>query len=49
MKARFNEEWDRFDSIEQYEEFCTAWIDQTMRCLNDEGSLFIFGTYHNAG
>ena len=20
-----------------------------MRCLNDEGSLFIFGTYHNAG
>jgi DNA modification methylase len=49
MKAPFNEEWDRFDSIEQYEEFCTAWIAQAMRCLNDEGSLFIFGTYHNAG
>jgi site-specific DNA-methyltransferase (adenine-specific) len=49
MKAPFNEEWDHFDSIEQYEEFCAAWIDQTMRCLNDEGSLFIFGTYHNSG
>jgi DNA modification methylase len=49
MKVPFNEEWDRFDSIEQYEEFCTAWITQAMRCLNDEGSLFIFGTYHNAG
>ena len=49
MKAPFNEEWDRFDSIEQYEEFCTTWIGQTMRCLNDEGSLFVFGTYHNAG
>ena len=49
MKARFNEAWDRFDSIEQYEAFCTVWIDHTMRCLNDEGSLFIFGTYHNAG
>lgn len=49
MKAPFNEEWDHFDSIEQYEEFCAAWIDQTMRCLNAQGSLFIFGTYHNSG
>ncbi len=49
MKPLFNEEWDRFDSIEQYEEFCTAWIDETMRCLNVEGSMFIFGSYHNSG
>ena len=49
MKARFNEAWDRFDSIERSEAFCTVWIDHTMRCLNDEGSLFIFGTYHNVG
>jgi hypothetical protein len=48
-KPLFNEEWDHFDSIEQYETFCTAWIDQTMRCLHDEGSLFIFGSYHNSG
>jgi site-specific DNA-methyltransferase (adenine-specific) len=49
MKPLFKEEWDRFDSIEQYEAFCTAWIDETLRCLNDEASLFVFGTYHNAG
>ena len=49
MKPLFNEEWDRFDGIEEYEEFCTAWIDETVRCLNDEGSLFIFGSYHNSG
>jgi len=49
MKAPFNEEWDQFDSIEQYEEFCAAWIEQALRCINAEGSLFIFGTYHNAG
>ena len=49
MKPLFKEEWDQFESIEEYESFCTAWIDETMRCLNDEGSLFIFGTYHNAG
>ena len=42
MKPLFNEEWDRFDGIEDYETFCTAWIDETMRCLNDEGSLFVF-------
>jgi len=45
----FREDWDQFESIEEYESFCTAWIDETMRCLNDEGSLFIFGTYHNTG
>jgi site-specific DNA-methyltransferase (adenine-specific) len=49
MKPSFNEEWDRFDSIEQYEAFCTAWLDEALRCLNDEGSLFIFGTFHNIG
>ena len=49
MKPLFNEEWDRFDSIEQYETLCSTWIDETMRCLNDEGSLFIFGSYHNSG
>jgi DNA modification methylase len=49
MKALFSEEWDRFDGIEHYEAFCTAWIDEAIRCLNNEGSLFVFGTYHNAG
>jgi site-specific DNA-methyltransferase (adenine-specific) len=49
MKPLFNELWDRFGSITEYESFCTAWIDETMRCLNDEGSLFIFEPYHNAG
>jgi DNA modification methylase len=48
-KPLFSEEWDRFGSIEEYEAFCTGWIDETMRCLNDEGSLFVFGTYHNIG
>jgi site-specific DNA-methyltransferase (adenine-specific) len=48
-KPLFNEEWDRFASMEDYESFCTAWIDEAIRCLDDEGSLFIFGTYHNIG
>jgi DNA modification methylase len=49
MKPTFNEAWDKFDSIEEYENFTTAWMDETMRCLNDGGSLFAFGTFHNIG
>ena len=47
MKPLFNEVWDRFDSIEQYEAFCIAWIDEALRCLDTEGSLI--GTFHNIG
>jgi DNA modification methylase len=49
MKPLFNEPWDRFDDIADYETFCSAWIDEAMRCLNVEGSLFVFGTHHNTG
>jgi site-specific DNA-methyltransferase (adenine-specific) len=49
MKPLFNEKWDRFDSIEQYETLCAEWLNEAMRCLNVEGSLFIFGTFHNIG
>ena len=49
MKPLFNEAWDRFDGIEQYEAFCIAWIDEALRCLETEGSLFVFGTFHNIG
>jgi site-specific DNA-methyltransferase (adenine-specific) len=49
MKPLFNEVWDRFDGIEQYEAFCIAWIDEALRCLDTMGSLFVFGTFHNIG
>ena len=49
MKPLFNEAWDRFDSIEQYEAFCIGWMDEALRCLDTEGSLFVFGTFHNIG
>ena len=49
MKPPFNEAWDKFNSIEEYEIFTTEWMDEAMRCLNDKGSLFTFGTFHNIG
>ena len=30
-----------------YEEFCDRWIDEVIRCHNDQGSLFITGVHTN--
>jgi DNA modification methylase len=46
-KPSFRADWDRFASIQEYEEFCNGWIDGIMRCLNDKGSLFINGVHTN--
>jgi DNA modification methylase len=44
-----NEEWDKFDSIEQYIDWSDAWIEKAFSKLKDDGSMFIFGSYHNIG
>jgi modification methylase len=46
-KPRFRQDWDSFASIQEYEGFCDAWIDEVMRCLNDRGSLFVHGVFTN--
>jgi DNA modification methylase len=46
-KPRFREDWDRFGSLGEYEEFCSASIDEAMRCLDDNGSLFLHGCSTN--
>ena len=33
-KPRFRADWDSFASIEQYETFCSEWIDEVMRRLH---------------
>ena len=47
QRPRFRADWDSFASIQEYEEFCDAWIDEVMRCLNDRGSMFIHGCFTN--
>jgi hypothetical protein len=47
QRPRFRADWDSFASIQEYEEFCDAWIDEVMRCLNDRGSMFIHGCFSN--
>ena len=46
MTPRLREAWDQFDDLDDYIEFTDQWIGEAMRVLTDEGSLFVFGTYH---
>ena len=45
---RVNEEWDKF-SLEGYIEWAEKWIKESFRVLDEHGSMFIFGSYHNIG
>jgi len=41
------EDWDRFRSFGDYDDFSRAWLTQAQRLLKDSGSLWVIGTYHN--
>jgi DNA modification methylase len=41
MTPRFRADWDRFDSLAEYEEFTAGWLREAIRCLSKDGSMFI--------
>jgi site-specific DNA-methyltransferase (adenine-specific) len=45
---RVNEDWDKF-TLEDYIDWCEKWILESFRVLDKNGSMFIFGSYHNIG
>jgi DNA modification methylase len=42
-----DDEWDKFSSFSEYDEFCTAWLSECRRVLKDTGSIWVIGSYHN--
>lgn len=42
-----NDEWDRFDSLAEYDRFTQAWLQACRRVLKDTGAIWVIGTYHN--
>jgi DNA modification methylase len=42
-----DDEWDRFDSFEEYDRFTSEWLSACRRVLKPAGSLWVIGTYHN--
>ena len=42
-----NDEWDQFESFNDYDNFCKFWLTECKRVLKDNGSIWVIGTYHN--
>jgi DNA modification methylase len=42
-----DDEWDKFASFTDYDNFCTAWLKECRRILKDTGSIWVIGSYHN--
>lgn len=42
-----NDDWDRFNSLADYDEFTRAWLYACRRVLKDTGALWVIGSYHN--
>jgi len=42
-----DDDWDRFESFAAYDTFTRAWLTACRRVLNDTGTLWVIGSYHN--
>ncbi|MEA4811008.1 MAG: DNA methyltransferase [Anaerolineaceae bacterium] len=40
-------DWDKFDTLQAYDEFTQAWLRECRRILKPSGSLWVIGSYHN--
>jgi DNA modification methylase len=42
-----DDEWDKFGSFSEYDDFCTSWLKECRRILKDTGTIWVIGSYHN--
>jgi modification methylase len=42
-----DDDWDKFESFEQYDAFTRDWLSACRRVLKPTGTLWVIGTYHN--
>ncbi len=42
-----DDDWDKFSSFEQYDEFSRQWLTAARRVLKDTGTIWVIGSYHN--
>jgi DNA modification methylase len=42
-----DDDWDRFASFSEYDDFCTKWLNGCRRVLKDTGTIWVIGSYHN--
>lgn len=41
------DDWDKFQSYDDYDEFTRKWLTQAQRVMKDRSSIWVSGTYHN--
>lgn len=42
-----DDNWDKFSSFEQYDNFCHLWLKECKRILKKNATIWVIGTYHN--
>jgi DNA modification methylase len=42
-----NDDWDKFESKDEYDKFTYNWMKECYRILKQDGSFWVIGTYHN--
>ncbi len=40
-------DWDQFESLQNYDEFTKAWLSAARDLLKPDGSIWVIGSYHN--
>lgn len=41
------DDWDKFDSMQAYDDFTKKWITECKRVLKKNGTIWVIGSYHN--
>ncbi len=42
-----DDEWDKFDSFSNYDEYTKLWLSECKRTLKKDGTIWLIGSYHN--
>jgi modification methylase len=45
--AGVDEDWDKFASFSDYDDFTRAWLTAVRRVMKKDATIFVIGTYHN--
>jgi len=41
------DDWDKFDSMQEYDKFTEQWLKECKRVLKDNATIWVIGSYHN--
>lgn len=41
------DDWDKFESLEEYDRFTYNWLSECKRVLKRDGTIWVIGSYHN--